>query len=159
MLQQPMIPDLATSTPHCVTLAPRVMYYEFHMRRGLSIFLILFFWLGPLAALAPGDEDSGLPACCRLHGAHHCAMAVRMAATMEQAVFGSMPALRAPETRRFYPGFRGTAATTKYALAASPVSLPILLEQPHTPATGRGAARLSQIRTRVGRGPPAWTRC
>ena len=44
------------------------------MRRAISIFLILFFWLGPLETLLPGGEDARLPACCRRHGAHHCAM-------------------------------------------------------------------------------------
>jgi hypothetical protein len=159
MLQQPMIPDLGPSTSNCVTLDPRVMYYEFHMRRGLSIFLILFFWLGPLAALTPGDEDSGLPACCRRHGAHHCAMAVRMAAQLAalqaQAASGSTPVLNAPATCPLFPGLRGATATTAAALAASPVGLPVLLVQSHSPAAGRGAALLSQIRTRVGRGPPA----
>jgi len=45
------------------------------MRRTLSIFLVLFFGLGPVAAALHAEEDAGLPACCRRHGAHHCAMA------------------------------------------------------------------------------------
>ncbi len=47
------------------------------MRRGFSILLILFFGLGPLSAFVDGSEDASLPACCRRHGAHHCAMNVR----------------------------------------------------------------------------------
>jgi len=125
------------------------------MRRGLSIFLILFFWLGPLAALVQGNDDPGLPACCRRHGAHHCAMAVMMA----QAASGSTPVLNAPVTCPLYPGLRAAPATTAAALAALPVSLPVLLAQPHSPAAGRGDARLSQIRTRAGRGPPSSKQC
>jgi hypothetical protein len=44
------------------------------MRRVFSIFLILFFGLGPLSALVEGSDDASLPACCRRLGAHHCAM-------------------------------------------------------------------------------------
>ena len=50
------------------------------MRRGFSIFLILFFGLGPLSALIDGSEDASLPPCCRRHGAHHCAMYARIMA-------------------------------------------------------------------------------
>jgi hypothetical protein len=46
------------------------------MRRLLSILLLAAFTLplvAPLLALAQ-DPDAGLPACCRRHGQHHCAM-------------------------------------------------------------------------------------
>jgi hypothetical protein len=42
------------------------------------------------------------------------------------------------------------------ALAASPAGLPALLAEPHSPSASRAAARLSQIRTRAGRGPPSF---
>ncbi len=54
-----------------------------------------------------------------------------------------------------FPGTAALLPSVIPALAASPVSLPALLAQPHSPAAGRAAARLSQIRTRTGRGPPA----
>jgi len=129
------------------------------MRRGLTIFLILFFWLGPLAAVLPGSEDASLPPCCRRHGAHHCTMAMRMAAMMAQALSGSTPVLTAPMTCPMYPGFRAATASTTDALAAAPVSLPVLLAHAHSPAAGRAAARLSQVRTRTSRGPPALALC
>jgi drug/metabolite transporter (DMT)-like permease len=132
-----------------------VVYHNRQMRRGFSIFLILFFCLGPLATILLGSEDASLPPCCRRHGAHHCAMAMRMAAMMAQALSGSTPVLTAPLTCPFYPGFRAGTASTTQALAASPVSLPVLLARPHTPAAGRAAARMSQVRTRASRGPPA----
>src|SRR4051812_47672753 len=44
------------------------------MRRLLSLVLVALFWAGPLSALMPGSEQARLPACCRRHGAHHCAM-------------------------------------------------------------------------------------
>jgi hypothetical protein len=131
------------------------MYHEFHMRRGLSIFLILFFWLGPLAVALPGEDESGLPACCRRHGAHHCAMAMQMAARMAQGESGGGPVFSAPMTCPYFPGFVGATATTTYALIALQTGLPALLAQPHSPAAGRAAARLSQMRRRASRGPPA----
>jgi hypothetical protein len=77
------------------------------MRRGISFFLILFFWLGPLAArLAAGDDDSRRPPCCRRHGAHHCAMSMRMAALMSQATSGGNPIFTAPLTCPYFPGTR-----------------------------------------------------
>ncbi len=49
-------------------------YHEFQMRRVVGVFLILLFWLGPLAAVLPANAESRLPACCRRNGAHHCAL-------------------------------------------------------------------------------------
>ena len=46
------------------------------MRRLLAILLLCVFGLPmatPLFAAAV-DQDAGLPACCRRHGAHHCSM-------------------------------------------------------------------------------------
>ena len=137
------------------TRKPHFMYHEFHMRRGLSIFLILFFWLGPLAVALPGEDESGLPACCRRHGAHHCAMAMQMAAMMAQGESGGAPVFSAPMTCPYFPGYMGATATTTHALIASQVGMQTVLAHPHSPAAGRAGARLSQMRTRDGRGPPA----
>jgi len=125
------------------------------MRRTLSISLILFFWLGPLAAILPADDDSGLPLCCRRHGVHHCAMSARMAAMMVRSANGDKPILTAPASCPYFPGYTVAPTTHPLALAASQVSLPVLLARPHTPAATRAAARLSELRTRADRGPPA----
>lgn len=55
------------------------MYDQKQMRRFLGIVLIAHFWLAPLASLLSGSDEAALPACCRRHGAHHCAMASAMA--------------------------------------------------------------------------------
>ncbi len=123
------------------------------MRRGISTFLILFFWLGPLAAILPVSDESRLPPCCRRHGAHHCAMAMRMAVLMAQAASGK-PFFTAPLTCPLFPGYTAAPVSTIPALATSPVSLPVQLAQPHSPAAGHAAALLGQVRTRAGRGPP-----
>ena len=62
------------------------------MRRGFSIFLVLFFGLGPLSALVDGSEDASLPPCCRRHGAHHCAMYARIMAMRARPALDPTPA-------------------------------------------------------------------
>jgi hypothetical protein len=131
---------------------PFLVYHELQMRRALSISLILFFGFGPLAAPLGASDDAGLPACCRRHGAHHCAMSMSMAA----AIMDTAPGKAIFTTPAACPEFPGApaATTASQAMTAESVGLPGLLVQPHTPQAARAAARLSQIRTRAGRGPP-----
>jgi hypothetical protein len=124
------------------------------MRRALSIFLVFFFALGPFAAALGAADDARLPPCCRRHGVHHCAMSLRRSAMMAQAA-SAKPIFTAPSTCPCFPGYAAAPTTSTLAQAASPASLPALVAQPHSPAAARAAARLSQIRTRAGRGPPA----
>jgi hypothetical protein len=127
------------------------------MRRALSSLLILFFGLGPLAVILSADNESRLPYCCRLHGDHHCAMSARTAALLLQSASdeSGQPALTAPATCPYFPGHMVAPTTSVLALAVVPAGLPGLLAQAHSPTAARVAARLSQIRTRAGRGPPA----
>jgi hypothetical protein len=125
------------------------------MRRWLSISLILFFGLGPLAASLSTSTDSRLPACCRRSGTHHCAGSMDAASRMAQAP-SNQPAVSAPRTCPYFPGNFVAPATT-HALTASAVSLPGLLALSLSPSAIRAAARLSQIRTRAGRGPPSFS--
>lgn len=122
------------------------------MQRTFSISLILLFGFGPLAATLGASDDAGLPACCRRHGAHHCAMSSSMAAAIMDTAPGEA-IFTTPATCPEFPG--GTAATAaSQAMAAESLGLLALLAQPHTPQAAPAAARLSQIRTRAGRGPP-----
>lgn len=123
------------------------------MRRGLSIFLVLFFGLGPLSAVSQSSDESRLPPCCRRHGAHHCAMSDAMMARMVQAASGT-PAFSAPAHCPFYPGAAAAAISKARALVAPATALPVLLAQFHTPAAGPAAARTGQFRTQAGRSPP-----
>lgn len=134
-----------------------LVYHESKMRRALSILMVLFFGLGPLVATLSADEDSHLPACCRRHGAHHCAMSPQMAAQMAEMANEAdpgTPTIKAPATCPYFPGYTVASSTTNMALATAPVSLPALMAEPHSPPATRASARISQLRTRADRGPP-----
>jgi hypothetical protein len=124
------------------------------MRRGFSIFLILFFALGPISATVEGGDDPTLPACCRRGGAHHCAMSAQIAA-MEQAASGANATVTAAPTCPLFPGFMAGPATPAHAFPASQVDLPAPHLQVLTFVHGRIESRLTPIRTHAGRGPPA----
>jgi hypothetical protein len=61
----------------------------------------------------------------------------------------------APSTCPAFPGCTDARTTAPHALTAAAVGLPALIAQTHAPAAARAAARVSQIRTRSGRAPPA----
>jgi hypothetical protein len=108
----------------------------------------------PLWVTLQGSDDTSLPACCRRHGEHHCAITAQMAA-MIQAASGSTPMLAAPLTCPVFPGFMAGPATPAHALPASQASLPGPHLQVLTFVHGRVDTRLTPIRTHAGRGPPA----
>ena len=113
------------------------------MRRVLSIFLILFFWLGPLSALLPASEDARLPACCRRHGAHHCAMAMQTAAMLAEDASGKH-IVTAPSTCPAYPGSTAATTTPPQAMAAALLSFPFCwrsLTRPPQAAPPHASAR------------------
>jgi hypothetical protein len=125
------------------------------MRRGLCAVLILLFWLGPLAAMLPASAESQLPACCRRHGAHHCAISDGRALQAARAISGTDPSLSASAHCSSYPGCMIATTGSVEGLLASPATLPFLLATAHSPAAIRAAARLSALRARANRGPPA----
>ena len=127
------------------------------MRRWVSVFVVLYFGLWPLTGTLEASDDLRLPPCCRRHGAHHCAMAMRMAAMMAQAATGSTPMLIAPTTCPLYPGYLSGNSAPAHALAASAASLPVPMEQARPVAACDAGARMRPIRTHAGRGPPAFS--
>lgn len=124
------------------------------MRRPLALLLILFFALGLLPGLLEATEDSRLPACCRRHGAHHCALSEEPQAALEQAT-RSTPAFTASATCPSFPGFALAFSTPSHALAASGSWSPILVEQTRAPLAASADVCTTNIRTRSGRAPPA----
>jgi hypothetical protein len=124
------------------------------MRRGFSIFLILFFGLGPLSAFIDGSEDASLPPCCRRHGAHHCAMKMRMAA-MTHLPPDPRPGFSVPITCPNYPGLSITILMPSAALTAAQASPHTALARAFAPVFLSDAAHASPTRSHAGRGPPA----
>jgi hypothetical protein len=125
------------------------------MRRAASLILVLFFGFGPLTGLLQSSDDARLPACCRRHGAHHCAAAMQTSAMVAQDTSSKTPSLTAPLTCSSFPSFTLACLTPAHALAASATSLPALLSQAHSSAFASAHALTGLIRARAARGPPA----
>lgn len=126
------------------------------MRRGISILLALMFGLGPLSSILPGAEDASLPACCRRHGAHHCAMAARMAAMMAAIESDGEASVTAPTTCPYYPGPTfALLLPAVHALRAEAEESPALtiIGSVQLPADSIDITGPSS--THAGRGPPA----
>jgi hypothetical protein len=121
------------------------------MRRGFSIFLVLVFGLGPLSVFID-SEDANLPPCCRRHGAHHCAMAMR--AMMRNAASGKMPMASAPLTCPDYPGLAALFAVPAPALTVAAAELPALRERARVALADYAAPEATPACTHAGRGPP-----
>ena len=124
------------------------------MRRGFSIYLILFFGLGPLSALLKGSEDAWLPPCCRRHGTHHCAMSMRVAAMRAAMESGTAPMLAAPATCPLYPGMRLGVLAPAHALPAATAPMRCETGRRLIPANTRVIAYSRPSVAHAGRGPP-----
>jgi hypothetical protein len=124
------------------------------MRRCFSIFLILFFGLGPLSALAEGSEDAGLPACCRRHGAHHCAMSAQKMAMEASLSADTTPGFSVPSTCPLYHGPALYMLMPAHALAAVPAGFRAEFKLAAAPASERIAAFSRPNSAHAGRGPP-----
>jgi hypothetical protein len=123
------------------------------MQRGFSIFLILLLGLGPLSAIVDGSEDAGLPACCRRDGAHHCAMAMQMAAAMTR-IADPRPSFDAPLTCPNYPGPILAILSPARALAAEAPQAQTSVSRAHGILAKFEVPSSSPIRNHCGRGPP-----
>ena len=120
------------------------------MRRWLSVLLVLFFGFWPLSGMLEASDDTRLPACCRRHGTHHCAMELQLALLAAS----STPALTAPPTCPLFPGFKAGASIPSHALAASAAEVRGLTVQDRALLAGPANAQRTPISTRAGRGPP-----
>ena len=123
------------------------------MRRGFSILLILFFALGPLSATLGASEDASLPACCRRHGAHHCAMSRETSASTVES--GSTPVVHAPFTCPYYPASVATVSGSILALVAAAVRVPVPAARSYRSVAVTMVALSNPSRTHSGRGPPS----
>jgi len=124
------------------------------MRRVLSILLVLFFGFGPLTAMLEVSEDARLPACCRTHGAHHCAMSAALRGWMLRAE-SRTPGFTAPAHCPFYPGFLSQAIAPVHALAPTSTTWSAAGTQVRVSAFYRSTHRTAPRSTSTVRGPPA----
>ena len=116
------------------------------MRRLVSILLVALFWAGPVSALLPANADAQLPACCRRHGAHHCAMTMAKAPQRSTGSDFTAPA-HCPRYHRSGPA---TAPTFTPAAQLDLAQIP----QAPAPLASKRAAVLHRSRTQASRGPP-----
>jgi hypothetical protein len=120
------------------------------MRRLLSLVLLAAFLLpmaAPLLALGQ-DPEANLPACCRRHGKHHCAMLIEMQKRADQASYigaicphfpqHALVATAAPHLLAVH----APQSTAAFAAALSPI------------ARAETHRRLARERSRHKRGPP-----
>jgi len=124
------------------------------MRRGFSIYLILFFGLGPLSALLKGSEDAYLPPCCRRHGAHHCAMYRQIMAMRAHQALDPRPAFCAAKTCPLYPGPRLGILAPAHALAAEETGMRADFACRFAAGLTRTIACSRPSLAHAGRGPP-----
>jgi|HubBroStandDraft_1064217.scaffolds.fasta_scaffold213732_2 hypothetical protein len=122
------------------------------MRRGLAIVLMLLSWLGTEAAAFAADGESSLPACCRRHGQHHCAMNAETAAAAMQE---SGTAIGAPARCPNFPQSTVPSTTPVSSLIHFETGLAADLQQPLLPSDTRTTAHLTAIRAHADRGPPS----
>ncbi len=122
-----------------------IVYDQGQMRRFVSIVFLLLCSLGPLSALLPGSAESQLPACCRRHGVHHCAMA------MAEQGSGGGHVVSAPSR---CPQFHRSSPATRGAFAPPATSALVHTAEDELLIAAERAATLHQARTTADRGPP-----
>lgn len=126
------------------------------MRRILSILLTLVLGLGPAMASVPANaltlgwnahgDESGLPACCRRHGAHHCAMGTQATSETSVSAAGCCP---------YWPHALASAAAPLAALKPESHALRIAVEH-RSASQAEIAAGISDRRSWPKRGPPSF---
>lgn len=124
------------------------------MRRTLSILLVIFFSLGPLTAALQADDDSRLPACCRRHGTHHCAMGGPSAIAALLVASTATPIVTAPVRCPYFPNTVAQFLQPVTALMPSQAAFPAPGAQAHAVSPIRAFARFQPIRAHSSRGPP-----
>jgi hypothetical protein len=125
----------------------------------LCVGLCLGLGLGPVAQALSADapisgwtgkvRESHLPACCRRHGAHHCAMGLSSAATPADAETSVSSTGCCPA----FPRSIATAVPPFDSLPETHRPMPLIAEF-HSPQQATVAAGISARRSWPKRGPP-----
>jgi hypothetical protein len=122
------------------------------MRRTLATLLIAIFGFAPVSpALFASDADFNLPACCRSHGKHHCAvMASRSASS------SSDPAIQAGRCPLFPSNKAVVAQRITSALRTSQATFSEVVSHPASHPQTEALYRISYSRAAQKRGPPSF---
>jgi hypothetical protein len=121
------------------------------MRRTLATLLIAIFGFTPISpALFASDVDSNLPACCRSHGTHHCAMM-----TMRSAP-SSGPAIQTGRCPLFPTNKAIAAQRITGALRTSQAAFSEIVSHPASHPQTEALYRISYSRAAQKRGPPSF---
>lgn len=124
------------------------------MRRIFAVLFVAFFGFGPFVATLEASDDARLPACCRAHGAHHCAMSAAMRARMFRTE-SRTPGFTAPSTCPLYPGFLSQAIAPEHALPATTAAFVAHVAYTVIRTTLHSATCNAPRDARTVRGPPA----
>jgi hypothetical protein len=121
------------------------------LRRILAITLLLAIGSALAAPVfaATADPEAALPACCRSHGTHHCAMQHTTLAASDGPVFQSPPCPHYPTA--FTPLRTATASLS----AAPGASIEIHRDRTALVQVSRPAAGNFASSSNLKRGPPA----
>ena len=128
------------------------------LRRLLPILLLVAFVLplfAPLLAFGQSAE-SGLPACCRRNGKHHCALS--MAEKSHLAAHDSAPQWTAPKDRcPYYPAsFASGQLHETLAAPSTQAFYAQIVSHPTGVAQTESMRRIASERSRQKRGPPTF---
>ena len=120
---------------------------------ALLLFIIGSFHVLPLLQTLSSDSETRLPACCRRHGSHHCAMADQ---TVKVSPSGNPQIGPVPQHCPLYP-HSATAPVARFhaGLAASAAFFANIVSHPVVRPQIQAVYRLSLDRSRQKRGPPS----
>jgi len=122
------------------------------MRRVLAITLLIALFapaLAPSLSALTADPEANLPACCRSHGAHHCAMMHWMLESQN-----AKPRFT-PAPCPMYPGAASVSSFASFTIADAPTLRVERVRVATLPAATARRVQLLLARTRRDRGPPA----
>ncbi len=133
---------------------------QFRLRKFIAVLMLAMiggFYAAPLLQAASSDPDAGLPACCRRHGKHHCAMMDRYLKSIDSGT----PQIRTtPQHCPFYPHSSSAPGVRYHAgLAPSAAIFAQVVSHPAVHPQTHAVYRLSLDRSRQKRGPPSLPLC